>query len=111
MNELKSLREVCDMVGVSRRAIQGYEKAGLVAPTERNKYGYLLYDEKEQQKIRQVKMYQRFGFTVKEIKLLMETTEGERKEALVQKVAELRVKKEEIEYIIEMAESMIQERQ
>lgn len=56
-------------------------------------------------------MYQRFGFTVKEIKLLMETTEGERKEALVQKVAELRGKKEEIEFIIEMAESMIQERQ
>ena len=26
-----TLREVCDMVGISRRTVQGYEQAGLVA--------------------------------------------------------------------------------
>ena len=109
MNELKSLREVCDSLGVSRRAIQNYEKAGLVAPAERNKYGYLLYGEKEQQRISQIKMYQKFGFTVKEIKGLMDASEREKREALVQKVDELRVKKHEIEYIIETAEKMIVE--
>ena len=107
MNELKSLREVCDLLGVSRRAIQNYEKAGLVAPAERNKYGYLLYGEREQQRIGQIRMYQRFGFTVKEIKGLMEAPEKEKKEALMKKVDELNVKKVEIEYIIETAERMI----
>ena len=109
MNELKSLREVCDSLGVSRRAIQNYEKAGLVAPAERNKYGYLLYGEKEQQRISQIKMYQKFGFTVKEIRELMDASEKEKREALVKKVDELRVKKHEIEYIIETAEKMIVE--
>lgn len=28
-----TLREVCDSLGVSRRTVQGYEKAGLVKPT------------------------------------------------------------------------------
>ena len=41
----KTLREVCNMVGVTRRAIQGYEKIGFVASAGKNKYGYLLYDE------------------------------------------------------------------
>ena len=109
MNELKSLREVCDSLGVSRRAIQNYEKAGLVAPAERNKYGYILYGEKEQQRISQIKMYQKFGFTVKEIRELMDASEKEKREALVKKVDELRVKKHEIEYIIETAEKMIVE--
>ena len=108
MNELKSLREVCDALGVSRRAIQNYEKAGLVAPAERNKYGYLLYGEKEQQRIGQIKMYQRFGFTVKEIKGLMEATEQMKKKALEQKIVELRARQGEIEYIIQMAEKMIE---
>ena len=109
MSELKSLREVCDLLGVSRRTIQNYEKAGLVAPAERNKYGYLLYGEKEQKKIGQIKMYQKFGFTVKEIKELMGATEREKKEALMKKVDELKAKKDEIEYIIERAERMIVE--
>ena len=93
MSELKSLREVCDLLGISRRTIQNYEKAGLVAPAERNKYGYLLYGEKEQQRIGQIKMYQKFGFTVKEINGLMGATEREKKEALMKKVDELKEKK------------------
>ena len=38
MHELNTLREVCDLLGVSRRAVQGYEKVGLVEPSGRNKY-------------------------------------------------------------------------
>lgn len=64
----KTLREVCNMVGVARRAIQGYEKIGLVASVGKNKYGYLLYDEEAIEKIRTIKQYQEFGFKVKEIK-------------------------------------------
>lgn len=51
MSEM-TLQEVCNTVGVSRRAVQGYEKAGLVSATDRNKRGYLLYDEKAQEKIK-----------------------------------------------------------
>ena len=41
MDNLKTLREICNILEVTRRAVQGYEKAGLVTPSERNKYGYL----------------------------------------------------------------------
>lgn len=53
-----TLREICETLGVSRRALQGYEKAGLVASTGRNKYGHLLYDEKARERIAEIKFYQ-----------------------------------------------------
>lgn len=34
--EEKTLHEVCEIYGVSRRAIQGYEKAGLVSASGRS---------------------------------------------------------------------------
>ena len=47
MFEFVTLRELCENVGVTRRAIQGYEKMGLVKANETNKYGHLLYGEVE----------------------------------------------------------------
>lgn len=47
-----TLKEVCLLAKVSRRAIQGYEKAGLVSATGKNKRGYLLYDENAQKGLR-----------------------------------------------------------
>ena len=52
-----TLREVCDMVGVTRRMVQCYEQEGLVASTDKNKYGYLLYDEEAVTLIQDIKMY------------------------------------------------------
>lgn len=68
--EEKTLKEVCELVGVTRRAVQGYEEAGLVAATGRNKYGHLLYDETVIEKIQEIKQYQGFGFSIKEIQVM-----------------------------------------
>lgn len=67
-----TLNELYNALGVTRRAIQGYEKAGLVAATGRTKRGYLLYDENMQRRIRQINLYQQFGFKLKEIKWLLD---------------------------------------
>ncbi len=39
------LREICREFEISRRTVQGYEKAGLVSASGRNKYGHLQYDD------------------------------------------------------------------
>lgn len=52
-----TLREVCNMVGVTRRAVQCYEQEELVSSTGKNKFGYLLYDEEAVMRIKEVKMY------------------------------------------------------
>ena len=43
-------REICETLGVSRRALQGYETA-----SGRNKYGHLLYDKDAEMRIAQIK--------------------------------------------------------
>lgn len=72
-----TLREVCIMVGVTRRAVQCYELEGLVASTGKNKYGYLLYDEVAVQRIKDIKLHQDFGFKLKDIKVLFDASQGE----------------------------------
>lgn len=49
-----TLREIYKTFGVSRRAVQGYEKAGLVSASSKNERGHLLYDEYSQKRIQQI---------------------------------------------------------
>lgn len=69
------LREICRITGVSRRAIQGYEKECLVMPCGKNKYGYLLYSSTTIERIKEIKLYQERGFTLKEIKVFAQAEE------------------------------------
>ena len=62
-----SLSEVCKKYHFTRRVIQGYEKEGLIKHTGKNKYGYLMYDEEEVNKIAYIRYLQLNGLTLKEI--------------------------------------------
>lgn len=106
----KTLREVCNMVGVTRRAVQGYEKIGLVASSGKNKYGYLLYDEKAVEKIRTIKQYQEFGFMVKEIKELLEVSEEVYVEMMNVKMNVMKQKFMELEANIGRMEELLSEK-
>ena len=70
--EVMTLREICEALEVSRRAVQGYEKAGLVSATDQNKYGHLLYDEAAMLRIEQIKLQ----LVCKAIKKAGKTNEG-----------------------------------
>lgn len=68
---IRTLREVCEVLDISRRTIQGYEELGLLVPSGKNERGWLLYDEACQERIKLLRFYQNAGFRVKEIKLLL----------------------------------------
>ena len=103
----KTLREVCSGLKVSRRAVQGYENAGLVSPSGHNERGYLLYDEMAQKRIKLIKMYQDMGFTIKEIKSIIDGPTEDLKRMLCQKIVKLQEQKEQLEKVIHLAEKMI----
>ena len=102
-----TLREICETLEVSRRTIQGYEKAGLVAATGRNKYGHLLYDDTAKLRIAQIKFCQQLGFTIKEITVIIDAPNVVLKSDLEQQVQKLRKEKTEINELIEKANQMI----
>ncbi|MEY8522856.1 MerR family transcriptional regulator [Lachnospiraceae bacterium 38-10] len=102
-----TLREISDTYGVSRRAVQGYEKAGLVASSEKDKRGYLLYDEAAQDRIRQIKFFQQMGFSIKEIKNMIDAPNDILKTILEIQVERLKKQNEATEILIDKAYELI----
>lgn len=109
--EAMTLREVCNAVGVTRRAVQCYEKEELVSPTGKNKYGYLLYDAEAVKRIQEIRMYQEFGFALKDIRLLLEYSQKEYVEMMERKLAEMRKQLLRLEANIVKVEELIAEKQ
>ena len=103
----KTLREVCNAVGVSRRAVQGYERAGLVSAICRNERGYLLYDEEALEKIKKIKLFQEMGFTIREICELDQAPNHVLKVALEVRVEKLRMEHGRVNEMIGVAMEMI----
>lgn len=103
-----TLREICAAANVSRRAVQGYEKAGLVKPSGKTKRGYLIYDEKTQERIRKIKLYQELGFKIKEIKEIIDAPNDIVKEALKIQEKKLKEQGEHIEVLINKVHEMIE---
>lgn len=92
-----TLSEINNAFGITRRAIQGYEKEKLVSSSGKNERGYLLYDEKSQERIKQIKLFQQMGFSVKEIKNIIDAPNDILKSVLEKQVKKQEAKKENIE--------------
>lgn len=102
-----TLREICTAVGVSRRAVQGYEKLNLVMPTGKNERGYLLYDTDAQQRIKQIKMFQDFGFALKDIKEIIDAPNDVLKSALEERKRKMLSDRERMEVQLRQVEALI----
>jgi DNA-binding transcriptional MerR regulator len=105
--ELLSLKEMCNLLHVTRRTIQGYEQAGLLKDVDKNKYGHLLYDDACLDRARKVRYFQELGFTLGEIKELIDAPEWVLREALERKVKELMQEMEHLRLLVEKTEELL----
>lgn len=103
-----TLREVCTATNVSRRAVQGYEKAGLVRASGKTSRGYLIYNEETQERIRQIRLYQQLGFSIREITEIIDAPNEVIKAALEVQVVKLQEQGENIEVLIRTAYELIE---
>lgn len=101
--EAKTLREICAGTGVSRRTIHGYEKAGLVSASGKNKYGHLLYDQAAEERIRNIRFYQQIGFPVREISGIIDASIPVKRKALKNRIKALKREQDELKRLIEKA--------
>ena len=105
---METLRELCEHTGVSRRAIQGYEKAGLMTAAAKNERGYLLYDSNAQDRVRMIRLLQNLEFSIKEITELENMSKDEVRREVDIHITKLRQRKVEIDKYIEQAYEMIE---
>lgn len=102
-----TLNEVTEQVGLSRRMIQEYEKAGLVEkPKRKNKYGHLLYDEKTIDRLWQIRFYRELGYNGSQIRSAISEhvrNDDERLESLIKSMTK---EKQRLETMISIATMM-----
>ena len=87
----------------SIQAYQGYEKAGLVSASGKNKYGHLLYDQAAEERIRNIRFYQQIGFPVREISGIIDASIPVKRKALKNRIKALKREQDELKRLIEKA--------
>jgi MerR family copper efflux transcriptional regulator len=85
--------EVAERAGLSIRTIRHYEEAGLVVPSARSDGGFRLYTEPDLDRLRVIKRMKPLGFTLEEMRDLLQildglaTAEGRERDALLDRLA------------------------
>lgn len=103
---MKTLKEVSELVGMSRRVIQEYEKAGVAdTPTTRNKYGYLLYDQSHIERLWKIRFYRELGYEKKQILAILEDPDYDQQKELEDKILRFQKKRLELDKLITMAQT------
>lgn len=104
---MKTLNEVVETVGLTRRAIQEYEKTGLAdKPTITNKYGYLLYDTPAIERLWQLRFYKELGYNMTEIDKLDKNKTLNTDSELERVILKLIEKREKLDNLINIARAM-----
>lgn len=100
---MMTVNEVSKLTGVSIRALQYYDKIGLLKPTGYTESGYRLYDDTALEMLQQILLFRELEFPLKEIKQILSRPDFDRNKALEQQIALLTMKKERLENLIDFA--------
>ena len=100
---MMTVHEVSRLTGVSIRALQYYDRIGLLRPAIYSEAGYRLYDNGSLEVLQQILLFRELEFPLKEIKRIIQAPSFDRNKALEQQIELLRLKKEHLEKLIDLA--------
>lgn len=100
---MRTIHEVSELVGVSIRTLQYYDKIGLFHPSEYTESGYRLYDDTDLERMQQILLFRELEFPLEDIKKIINNPDFDKSKALEQQIELLTLKKEHIENLIILA--------
>ena len=103
---MKTVNEVSKLTGVSIRTLQYYDKIGLLHPAKYTEAGYRLYDDAALETLQQILLFRELEFPLKDIKEIISRPDFDRSKALGQQIELLKLKKEHLENLIDLAIGM-----
>jgi DNA-binding transcriptional MerR regulator len=101
------VKEVADMAGVSVRTLHHYDQIGLLQPEAVTPAGYRLYTDKNLERLQQILFFKEIGFTLQEIKSMLDSPGFDRTQALRAHRELLLAKKKRLEEIIRTVEKTL----
>lgn len=100
---MKTVHEVSELTGVSVRTLHHYDAIGLLKPSKITEAGYRLYDDTAILRLQTILLFRELEFPLKEIKLIIDSPNFDRRAALRQQVELLELRKKRICEIISLA--------
>lgn len=100
---MRTVKEVSKLTGVSVRTLHYYDSIGLLRPTQTTESGYRLYDDTALERLQSILLFRELQFPLKEIKTILDSPSFDRNRALEQQIELLRLRKEHIENLIDLA--------
>lgn len=101
-----TVKEVNRRTGVSVRTLHHYDKTGLLKPSGLTSSGYRLYDDMALQRLHSILMFREVGFSLSEIKEILDAPDFDPDEALGQQIKLLELQKDRIGKMISLAREM-----
>jgi DNA-binding transcriptional MerR regulator len=103
---MMTVHEVSELAHVSVRTLHHYDQIGLLRPSCRTEAGYRLYGEGDLARLQQVLLFRELGFPLREIGAIIDSPHYEQSRVLKQQIELLRLKREHIDNLIDLAEGM-----
>lgn len=105
---LYKVKEVADMVGTSVRTLHHYDQIGLLKPESVTTAGYRLYADHHLERLQQILFFKELGFSLHEIKEILDSPGFDRKRALLVQKDLLLMQKDRLERIIRSVEKTLE---
>ena len=103
---MKTVHEVSRLTGVSIRALQYYDRIGLLRPSARTEAGYRLYGDADLERLQSILLFRELEFPLKQIREILDSPGFDRDKALEQQIEMLTLKKEHLQALIDHARSI-----
>ena len=100
---MKTVNEVSKISGVSVRTLHHYDAIGLLKPSAVTDAGYRLYDDTALERLQQILLFRELEFPLKEIGLILDSSNFDRNRALEQQIELLTLKREHLDNLIDFA--------
>ncbi len=101
--ELKTVKQVSELTGVSVRTLHHYDAIGLLTPSMVTEAGYRLYDEPALQRLHAIMLLRQLQFPLKEIKQILDSPAFDPMEALEQQIRLLELQRQHLTDLIDHA--------
>ncbi len=105
---MKTVKQIAKISGVSVRTLHYYDEIGLFKPSAVTEAGYRLYDDEALSRLQSILFFRELGFSLGEIKRIVENPDFDRDTALKDRLAILTLQKEQLEKTISLVKKMIE---
>lgn len=99
---MRTISQMAELTGISTRTLQYYDEIGLLKPSAFTQSGYRLYDDEALQRLQQILFFKELGFSLKEIKEILQRPDHDRLAAFRKQKELLLLKRNRTERLIQL---------